>query len=216
MDKRSWLHGHAGNGAARGHGNGKHAPPGPTKENPAPGSEPFGLALFLLTLAVLFAGSLVAYAVIRSRAPEWPPPGLPPVPSGLWASTALLAAASVALEAAVRSLNPLRATRLRAALGASLGLGLAFLVSQAVCTVQFVQGMTAPTLYAWLVLFLTGLHAAHVIGGLVPLVITTVKAYHGLIPPPGARGGDIRATAVYWHFLGVVWLTLFGVLLLTT
>ncbi len=216
MDKRTGLHGHAGNGAALRQGNGRHAPHGPTKENPAPGSGPFGLALFLVTLAVLFAGSLVAYAVIRSRAAEWPPPGFPPVPSGLWLGTAFLAGASVALETAVRSLAPYRAARLRTALAASLGLGIAFLIAQAVCAVQFLQGMSEPHLYTWLVLFLTGLHAAHVIGGLVPLIITTVKAYHDLVPAPGSGGGDIRATAVYWHFLGVVWVTLFGVLLLTT
>lgn len=216
MDKGTGLHGHAGNGAAHRHGNGRHGAHAATKENPAPGSGPFGLALFLVTLAVLFAGSLVAYAVIRSRAPEWPPPGFPPVPSGLWVGTAFLAAASFTLEASVRALAPYRAGRLRAALAASLGMGFAFLISQTVCAVQFLQGMREPHLYTWLVLFLTGLHAAHVIGGLVPLVIATVKAYHGLVPPPGSGGGDIRATAVYWHFLGLVWVTLFGVLLLTT
>ena len=197
-------------------GNGKSGPPTPTKENPAPGAGPFGLALFLLTLGILFAGSLVAYAVVRSRAPQWPPPGLPSVPRTLWVSTGILAGASLTIELAVRSLAPLRGTRLRAWLAATLGLGFAFLISQVVCAVQFLHGMHTVTLYAWFVLFLTGLHAAHVIGGLVPLVITTVKAFHGLVPPPGANGGDIRATAVYWHFLGLVWVTLFAVLVLTT
>lgn len=213
MAPRTFAHGPS---HPDGNGNGKGRHPTPTKENPAPGAGPFGLALFLATLAVLFAGSLVAYAVIRMRSPVWPPPGLPPIPKGLWVSTAFLALASAALETAVRSLSPFRGTRLRAALATALGLGFAFLISQTVCSIQFALGMRTVTLYAWLVLFLTTLHAAHLIGGLVPLVITTVKAYHGLVPAPGSGGGDIRATAVYWHFLGVVWVTLFAVLLLTT
>ena len=206
---------HAASGPAAPGGNGKGRSHGPTKENPAPGAGPFGLAIFLVSLAVLFLGSLIAYAVIRSRAPAWPPPGLPRVPSGLRISTAILALASVSLEWAARSLRPYRPAPFRVAIAVSLAAGLGFLISQCFAWVAFVQAIPHATLYSWLFLFLTGLHAAHVLGGLVPLVIVTVKAFHGLIPTaPG--GGDVRATATYWHFLGLVWVTLYGMLLLTT
>jgi cytochrome c oxidase subunit 3 len=186
----------------------------PTKENPAPGAGPFGLALFLVSLAILFLVSLIAYAILRARAVAWPPPGLPPLPHGLWVSTAILALAGGAMETSARASRAHRPERLKVALAASLGLGLAFLVSQTVCWVRFVLAAPAVTLYGWLFFFLTGLHAAHVLGGLVPLVVLTVNAWHDRIAPPGSFG--VRACATYWHFLGAVWLALFGTLLLTS
>jgi len=163
---------------------------------------------------MLFLGSLVAYAVVRLRAAEWPPPGLPPLPAGLLVSTVLLALASVALEVAARAGPTGPGSRRRVALATSLGLAFAFLASQTVCWIGFVRGSPAVTLYGWLFLFLTGLHAAHVIGGIVPLVILTVKAFHGLVPAGG--GGGVRACATYWHFLALVWVALYGMLALTS
>ncbi|MFN8177186.1 MAG: cytochrome c oxidase subunit 3 [bacterium] len=186
----------------------------PTKENPAPGAGPFGLAIFLVSLAILFLVSLIAYGILRARAGTWPPPGLPPLPHALWVSTAILALAGVAMETSARAARAHRPERLKIGLAASLALGLAFLVSQTVCWVRYVLAGPAVTLYGWLFFFLTGLHAAHVLGGLVPLVVLTVNAWHDRIAPPGSSG--IRLCATYWHFLGVVWVALYGMLLLTS
>ena len=190
-------------------GSGKHGTE--TGEAP-PGTESLGLALFLVSLGALFVGSLVAYAVVRARAEVWPPPDLPPLPGLLWLSTALLAAVSLALEIAARSRRPFRPDRLRASLATSLALALGFLGSQIVVWILFVRATPGVSLYGWLLLFLTVLHAAHVLGGLVPLVILTVRASHGLVGP---GGHDVRSCATYWHFLGAVWIVLYGMLILS-
>jgi cytochrome c oxidase subunit 3 len=171
------------------------------------------MALFLASLAVLFLGSIVAYLVIRVRIGGWPadPVGLP---SSLWASTVLLAGASAAVEWTRRAVRWQRGPAIRASLATMLGCGLAFLVSQTVSWVAFVRshGSASESLHGWLFYFLTGLHALHVVGGLVPLVILTVNAFHDRVS--FLRPAPVAYLAMYWHFLGVVWLALFGLLAL--
>jgi cytochrome c oxidase subunit 3 len=198
------------------HGNGKGARDAATKERPAPGAGSFGLAIFLVSLAVLFLGSLVAYAAIRMQAPVWPPPDLPPLPRTLILSTALIFAGSVTVQAAVHCARANRQWALRAALMATLLLGAAFLVSQTVSWAEMLGARATPTshLFGWLFYFLTGLHAAHVVGGLIPLGVVTVNAFYGRYSP--LRHTGVRFSAIYWHFLGGVWITLYATIALTT
>lgn len=211
MDPRrpaSSANGHA-------HGNGRGEPDVPTKERPAPGAGPFGLAIFLASLGVLFIASLVAYAAIRFEADVWPPPGLPPLPRTLLLSTALILAGSVTIQVALSFARANRQWALRASLLATMLLGVGFLVSQSVSWAKLVVSHTTPTahLYGWLFYFLTGLHAVHVIGGLIPLGVVTVNAFYGRYSP--IRYSAVRFCTMYWHFLGVVWITLYATLALT-
>ncbi len=197
---------------SNGHGNGHGNTHRPSKENPAPGAGPFGMALFLVSLAVLFAAGLVSFLVIRARAGTWPPPGAPGLPPGLGWSTGLILASSVTLEVARSALARRAGFVVRIALTVTAALALAFLVSQTVAWFRFVGGNATgfATLYSWLFYFLTGLHAAHVIGGLVPMAVVTVNAYYDRWPP--MRGQGLKHVAMYWHFLGGVWITLYAVL----
>ena len=168
--------------------------------------------LFLVTLAVLFVASIVAYLVIRAQASEWPPAGTPPLPKGLWISTALIAVTSLGIEWARVAVKRGQALRVRAAFGLMLVAGLAFLVSQTVAWFQYVAAGVSigGTLHGWLFYFMTALHAAHVLGGLVPLIIMTVNAYHGRVS--FLQRDTVHYLAMYWHFLGVVWVVLYGLL----
>jgi cytochrome c oxidase subunit 3 len=60
---------------------------------------------------------------------------------------------------------------------------------------------------------LTAVHGVHVLGGLVAWTRTTSKVMHG------AAAASVRLSvelcAIYWHFLLIVWLVLFGLLLST-
>jgi len=64
---------------------------------------------------------------------------------------------------------------------------------------------------------LTALHGLHVLGGLAALCRTTIKAF-ALSQPctPQALGEltqSVKLCAVYWHFLLLVWLVLFSLLM---
>jgi cytochrome c oxidase subunit 3 len=57
---------------------------------------------------------------------------------------------------------------------------------------------------------ITGLHALHMLGGLVAWGGTAVKL--GDEVDLSRLRQSVRLCAIYWHFLLVVWLVLFGLL----
>ncbi len=59
---------------------------------------------------------------------------------------------------------------------------------------------------------MTGFHGAHVLGGLVLLTIILYRAARGQFSPQHHVG--VAAVTLYWHFVDVVWIFLFGILYL--
>jgi len=175
-----------------------------------------GMRLLILALSMLFAASIFGYLVIRSRATVWPPPGVPRLPSSLWISTLIIVISSVTMQAAVRAARADRKSALRAGMVFTTLLGAAFLVSQTVNWFALVAAnLTAKTnLYGFTFYMLTGLHAAHVIGGLIPLAVVTARAFRGHYSAAAYSG--VAYCAVYWHFLDAVWVILFAVLMLAS
>ncbi len=54
---------------------------------------------------------------------------------------------------------------------------------------------------------ITALHLAHVLGGLIALLVTGIRSAAGKYSPQRYTG--VKLTALYWHFLGGLWLYLF-------
>lgn len=185
------------------------------KQNPAPGAGPFGLAWFLASLGVLFAAGIVAYYAVRVPMGDAWDEGLPPLPVILWVSTAVLLVSSGTMHLALQGARRDQDAKLRWGLYLTDFLGVAFLVIQVVAWRMLYERAGAPaleTLYGMTFYFLTALHAAHVIGGLVPLAITTYKARCGAYSSEDSTG--VLMCAMYWHFLDVVWVILFAVLVI--
>jgi len=179
---------------------------------PVKGASVFGMWLFIAALSMLFAASLAGYVVIRLRAPQWPPPGAEPIPFGLYFSTLILIGSSLTLHGALDSARKNRQPMLRFMLGGTLALGLAFLVSQALAWSAMVTAQLGhePNLYSFTFFVLTMLHAAHVLGGIIPLAITTYKGSRGTYTPDWNL--PLKLLGMYWHFLLVVWLVMFLVM----
>jgi len=57
---------------------------------------------------------------------------------------------------------------------------------------------------------LTGLHIVHLFGGLLSLIIVTVKSFRGKYTKEDTVG--IEVSSIYWHFLDFLWLYLFALL----
>jgi heme/copper-type cytochrome/quinol oxidase subunit 3 len=170
-----------------------------------------GMRLFLVSLGILFGASLIGYLVVRVRADEWPPPGTPELPAGLWVSTAILVVLSAVLVVAVRNARAARTTALSQQLAAASALGIAFLAAQTGNWMGIAAGAVVPrqSLFLFAFYVLTFLHAVHVLAGVVPLVLVTLRARQGRYvddPEP------IELVASYWHFLGAAWLAIFAVL----
>ena len=174
----------------------------------------FGMWLFLASLAMLFGGCLVGFMVIRMRAPEWPPAGSPGLPVAFWISTALLVIVSVLLVGAERAAGAGQDSRLTRLLGAAAVVGVAFILSQVSGWARLAGASELPqnNLYLFGVYVLSFLHVVHVLGGLVPLIWVTLRSKAGRYTPDDHEG--LTDVAMYWHFLGIVWLGILGVLAL--
>jgi cytochrome c oxidase subunit 3 len=59
---------------------------------------------------------------------------------------------------------------------------------------------------------MTGFHGAHVLGGLVLLTLILYRAGKGQFSSQHHVG--VAAVTLYWHFVDVVWIFLFGILYL--
>jgi len=178
-------------------------------------SAQLGMLLLLTSLGVLFGASLVAYAFTRAQNDVWRAPGMPPLPPVLWGSTGVILLVSAALEWALYKTrkNQLK----RAARGVTCAW--IFISAFTLCQVENWLSMRASisahtTLYPFTFFFLTGLHAAHVLAGLVPLSVVTRRLRQGEYS--SSRYDGFKFCVQYWHFLGVVWLILFASLKLAT
>lgn len=176
-----------------------------------------GMTLFLMSLSVLFAASLVGYLVVRFRAENWPPAGAPELPGGLWVVTLILIVASLSIHRAVHAARSDRAGQVIVMVVATLLLGLAFTAVQAFNWQTLYQRMTAQPLpneaklYPFTFYLLTSLHALHVIGGLIALAIVLRHALKRRYSAADHAG--LRHCAVYWHFLDATWIVIFIVLM---
>jgi cytochrome c oxidase subunit 3 len=180
----------------------------------------FGMVLFIISLGVLFAATAIALAIVRVqlwREGLWPD-DLPELPRALWASTGLLAISALTMLTAQRAAAAGQALRLRLALHATTALGVAFLVVQIGCWWLWHQAVSQrldPSDAYRLALtgfyVFSGLHALHVLGGIAALIVTAHCASQGRYTADHHPG--VRACALYWHFLEVVWVVLFALLL---
>jgi cytochrome c oxidase subunit III len=167
-----------------------------------------GVILFLVSVTVMFIAAIIAYAVTRTSQTHWVSAG---IPKGLWASTAILALVSLSMHLVKRQVLSNAPRRAQSTLRITLGLAVAFVVVQALnWRAVHTTEAVSHTLYAATFYMLTGLHALHVAGGVVPLSIVTAKA--GREEYSSSRSEPIRLLTLYWDFIGVVWLVLLGVL----
>jgi heme/copper-type cytochrome/quinol oxidase subunit 3 len=175
--------------------------------SPEEGRNRLAMKLFLLSLGMLFAASMIGYTVIRLR-----------TTADVWISTAVILISSFAIQGALSAVREGRTVVFRRALLAGFALSLVFLAVQAPALVQVLRdhaALRAREVYLYaLIFFLILLHAAHVVGGLVPLGIVTVRAQRNPAAYTAQRHGPVQAVTMYWHFLDGVWFVMFLLLLL--
>ena len=166
-----------------------------------PGMLKIGLLATCGSIFALFAAVVIAYYWRATTPPLWAPVALP---STLWISTAVIAVSSATFEIGRRQYGVGAYRMARGWFIATACLGCAFLVAQAqawrelVHTGAFlVQNPHSSFFYVF-----TGLHAAHLLGGLIAVGMVLVRS--------NARRELIDVTVYYWHFLGVLWAGLYA------
>lgn len=173
-----------------------------------PGKAPPGLyRISLLSICgsifAFFAALIIAYLWRAGTPPYWEPIRLP---GTLWLSTGLILASSGVFEIARRMYgrgDHRGASRLFLVTGC---LGAAFISSQVTAWRELVRAgaFLSQNPHSSFFYLFTGLHAAHVLGGMVALSVVLLRK--------SPRRELVDTVAYYWHFLGVLWLALFGVL----
>jgi cytochrome c oxidase subunit 3 len=170
-----------------------------------------GVWLFLGVATVLFSALLSAY-LVRMGLPDWQPL---PEPGVLWLNTALLILSSGALQLAWRAARRGRPSTMERGLLAGGVLAILFVAGQLFAwrNLQEMGYFTATNPSSSFFYLLTTIHGLHLFGGLVAWGRTALKAWQGAYTAHSHLG--VELCAVYWHFLLLVWLVLFGLMLAT-
>ena len=169
-----------------------------------PGLYRVGLAAICVSVLAFFTALVLAYYWRSKTPPYWKPIQLP---NTLWLSTVLILASSGTFEAARRVFRHGKWRLASHLLLATASLGAGFLASQLTAWRQLVlQGAyLAENPHSSFFYLFTGLHGAHLLGGLVALFVVVLGR--------SKRRELVDVVAYYWHFLGVLWIALFAVLL---
>ena len=186
-----------------------------------PGLNPmvrFGMGLFLASLSILFIAGVVGYLIIRAQVHVPEPAEEIALPSGLWVSTAVLLVSGWTIHQANRHARNNETAWLRRYLGATFVLSVLFVGIQTPSLVAFLgihrASLAQHSFNLYGISFaVIGIHAAHVLGGMLPLgwlFASTWRSGVGRHLQP-----SIHLCAIYWHFLDVVWVALFALILFT-
>jgi len=185
------------------------------EERPRPAAAHLGLWIFLAVITSLFGLFISAYYMRMGHgevmAADWQPF---PEPLILWINTALLILGSVAMQWARASIARGSAEHTRMALLIGGLLTFAFLVGQflawrlLVITGYFVPRNPAVAFFY----VLTAVHGLHLLGGLYVWGRTFMRLRRRDLELLDVRQ-SVELCTVYWHYLLVVWLVLFALLL---
>jgi len=170
-----------------------------------------GLWIFLTVPTLLFAALVSAY-IARMGLSDWRPL---PEPKLLWVNTGFLILSSVALQWAVYQARRGHLEKMRLGLLGGGILAMLFMSGQfwAWHQLRALGYFMATNPSGSFFYLITALHGLHLLGGLVAWGRTMKKAWHRAYMTQDNL--SIELCAVYWHFLLLVWLVLFGLMLIT-
>ena len=158
----------------------------------------------IAAIIMMFAGLTSAY-IVKSGAPGWEEVRTPKV---FWYSTAVLLISSLTIQASLRAFKQRAMQQFRTLFLITTILGVAFVILQWEGFkylwshgVRFEGAGAGQFLY-----IIFGLHALHVLGGVVALLVIAAQQFFGKTRSYNATSIEVMST--YWHFVDVLWLYL--------
>lgn len=179
-----------------------------------------GMVLLLASITVLFFASCIAVLVTFHQATFPDSPELIAkairltVPWGVLGSSGILVGISASLQRGLSEFRRERSESSLSLLRVAVALSLLFLGAQGLNAVEL---MSLPSTTARHSLFLfafnllIGLHAAHVVGGVIYLIYCLKRLQKN--DPSGDFAQRLKFCVQYWHYLGLVWIPLVATLL---
>ncbi|MFC6997903.1 cytochrome c oxidase subunit 3 [Rufibacter roseus] len=168
----------------------------------------FMLWLLIVSIVMMFAAFTSAY-IVRREEGNWLEFDLPSV---LIINTVVLLLSSIFLHWAYVSAKRDNVGSVKVGLCLTIAAGVAFLIGQwigwgeLVDNQVFFGGHTANPSGSFLYV-LTGVHAFHLITGLIFLIIVVISAFKYKVHSRNLV--RIELCAIYWHFLGALWIYLY-------
>lgn len=164
----------------------------------------FTLWIGIASIVMMFAGLTSAYIVKRNLV-NWLSFDLPVI---FWYSTAVIILSSLTIMVARNYFKQGEMVKYRRLLAATTGLGILFVVMQ---TLGFINlwssGVTLTRNVSFSFLYIiVGLHALHVVAGIVALVVILIKAFSIKRKVYSTVPIDLMNT--YWHFVDFLWIYL--------
>jgi cytochrome c oxidase subunit 3 len=179
----------------------------------------FAMWLGLGSIAMMFAGLTSAY-MVRMAQGNW---RMYHMPVTFTVSTVIILVSSITMVMGLRAFKQRRIPLYRTLITTTLLLGIAFGVLQALGFYELYHTPQALTLETGKTIMQTvrvngnpsesflfiifGLHLAHILGGIVALLIVFLRAYRKRVKIYNSTGLEIVGT--YWHFVDVLWIYLF-------
>ncbi len=166
-----------------------------------------GIIVLMCASTMTFAALVSAMVVRRGLNNDWSTVGLPKI---LYWNTAALVFSSILIDAARRSLRAGKRDRFNLLWSAGTILGTGFLAGQVIAWMQleqrgfYVSGHPSTAFFY----VLTWAHAAHVVGALGAVMYVEYRALRYQLGP--SRRTMVDVSAIFWHFLDVLWLCIMG------
>lgn len=168
----------------------------------------FALWLFIVSITMMFAAMTSAY-LVRKGEGNWLEFS---IPSQFIFSTIIIVLSSLTMQMAYLSAKKDEFNRLKWLMSVTFALGVIFCVNQVKGwgqlvdqNVYFVGNPSGSFVYVF-----SGLHGAHLISGMVFLLIVFYQVMRENVH--SRKLNLIQMCNTYWHFLGGLWLYLFGFL----
>jgi len=163
------------------------------------------LWLAMVSMVMLFAGLTSGY-IVRQAEGNWVVFELPGM---FFLSTLFIMLSSGSMYWALHSIKKNNVSGLITGMLITLGLGFAFCFTQFTAWsklveqgIFFVGNPSGSFLYV-----LTGLHLAHLAGGIIYLIYVTFRSIQGRFNSQSYM--PVQLCSIFWHFLDILWIYLF-------
>ena len=170
----------------------------------------WGTLGIVLIEGTAFALAIGAYFFLATRYPHWPPSGVVP-PSLLWGTinTVVLILSMIPNELAKRAGEHVSLWGVRLWMVACMLFGVAFNLIR-IYEFRHLNVRWDQDAYGSIVWLLLGLHTTHIVTDFLDTGVLTLLMFIG--PVEEHRYVDVEENAIYWYFVVLAWLPIYGVI----
>lgn len=166
----------------------------------------FALYLGIVSIIMAFAAFSSAY-IVRQAAGNWLEFRLPGM---FYVSTGVIILSSVCLRLCSRAFDRKNVVAYRLFMAATFVLGFTFLITQYLGWMEMydsgidLKGNPSGSF----VYIMSMVHALHVVGGIVVLLVALYHAFNLPFAHTAQRRTRLDLTSIYWHFVDILWIYL--------